>query len=106
MYPLVIFTLAYRISIQLNNKYYFLFFFFLIGRLGLMTHFGALAAATTCRSPLLAVYHSIPVSSAIDKQWYDAWAHLQQPVPAASPTGWYYIVTNVYFCDTYINVHI
>lgn len=53
-----------------------------------MTHFGALAAASSCRSPLLAVYHSVPVSSVIEKHWFDPWAHnLQQPVPASSPTG-------------------
>ncbi len=57
-----------------------------------MTHLGAIAAATTCRSPLLTVYHSVPVSSVIDKQWYEAWAHLQQPAPAASPTGSYMFI--------------
>ncbi|KAK7602295.1 hypothetical protein V9T40_009736 [Parthenolecanium corni] len=53
-----------------------------------MTHFGALAAASSCRSPLLAVYHSVPVSSVLEKHWFDPWAHnLQQPVSAPSPTG-------------------
>lgn len=55
-----------------------------------MTHFGALAAASSCRSPLLAVYHSVPVSSVLEKHWFDPWAHnLQQPVSAPSPTGSY-----------------
>ena len=54
-----------------------------------MAHFGALAAATSCRSPLFAVCHSVPVSPVVEKHWYDALAHLQQPASAASPTGWY-----------------
>lgn len=66
-----------------------------------MTRFGALAAATTCGSPLLAVYHSVPVPPVIDKQWYDAWLHLQQPVPVGSPTGSYVSILYTYFLLIY-----
>ncbi|KAF0766718.1 homeobox protein HMX3 [Aphis craccivora] len=56
--------------------------------LGLMSHFGALAAAASGRSPFM-LYPGVGIASttasALDKHWYSAWS---QPLSAAiSPTG-------------------
>lgn len=47
-----------------------------------MSHFNALAAAASGRSPFIAVYP--PGQQPLDKPWYAAWARLQHP---PSPTG-------------------
>lgn len=59
-------------------------------RLGLMSHFGALAAAASGRSPFM-LYPGVGIAAgttanALDKHWYSAWS---QPLSAAirSPTG-------------------
>lgn len=46
-----------------------------------MSHFNALAAAASGRSPFLAVY-----PPAVEKPWYAAWTRLH-PQPTSSPTG-------------------
>ncbi|KAG8244167.1 Homeobox protein hmx3 [Homalodisca vitripennis] len=51
-----------------------------------MSHFNALAAAASGRSPFIAVYPPGPGQSP-DKPWYAAWARLHQPPPTTSPTG-------------------
>ncbi|CAH0388149.1 unnamed protein product [Bemisia tabaci] len=56
----------------------------MLSRLGIMTHWGALAAAAAGRSPFLSVYPSHPPS--IDKHWYTAWSRLHS-APPSSPTG-------------------
>ncbi|XP_067007012.1 homeobox protein Hmx [Anabrus simplex] len=66
----------------------------MLSRLGLMTHFGALAAAASGRSPFVAVY---PQAAADSKScpWYAAWATTRVHHPTAisaladrpSPTG-------------------
>lgn len=55
-------------------------------RLGFMTHFGALAAAASGRSPFVAVY---PQSTAADKPcpWYAAWATARVSHPSAVVGG-------------------
>ncbi|XP_046668676.1 homeobox protein Hmx [Homalodisca vitripennis] len=58
----------------------------MLSRLGLMSHFNALAAAASGRSPFIAVYPPGPGQSP-DKPWYAAWARLHQPPPTTSPTG-------------------
>ncbi|CAI6363941.1 unnamed protein product, partial [Macrosiphum euphorbiae] len=60
----------------------------MLSRLGLMSHFGALAAAASGRSPFM-LYPGVGIAgttaSALDKHWYSAWS---QPLSAAiSPTG-------------------
>lgn len=65
-----------------NNRSFFYY------RLGLMSHFGALAAAASGRSPFM-LYPGVGIASttasALDKHWYSAWS---QPLSAAiSPTG-------------------
>ena len=52
-----------------------------------MTHFGALAAAASGRSPFVAVY---PQSTAADNKpcpWYAAWATARVPHPSAISGG-------------------
>jgi hypothetical protein len=52
-----------------------------------MTHFGALAAAASGRSPFVAVY---PQSTAADNKpcpWYAAWATARVPHPSAIAGG-------------------
>lgn len=51
-----------------------------------MTHFGALAAAASGRSPFVAVY---PQSTTADKScpWYAAWATARVPHPSAIAAG-------------------
>ncbi|KAJ4450741.1 hypothetical protein ANN_02171 [Periplaneta americana] len=56
-------------------------------KLGLMTHFGALAAAASGRSPFVAVY---PQSTAADNKscpWYAAWASARVPHPSSIAGG-------------------
>ncbi|XP_039279620.1 homeobox protein HMX3-like [Nilaparvata lugens] len=53
----------------------------MLSRLGLMSHFNALAAAASGRSPFLAVY-----PPAVEKPWYAAWSRLHPP-RTSSPTG-------------------
>ncbi|XP_050533570.1 homeobox protein Hmx-like [Daktulosphaira vitifoliae] len=60
----------------------------MLSRLGLMSHFGALAAAASGRSPFM-LYPGVGITSntanVLDKHWYSAWS---QPLTAAiSPTG-------------------
>ncbi|XP_054290130.1 homeobox protein Hmx-like [Macrosteles quadrilineatus] len=59
----------------------------MLSRLGLMSHFNALAAAASGRSPFIAVYPHPPPGTPSDKPWYAAWARLHQPPPTTSPTG-------------------
>ena len=72
-----------------------------------MTHFGALAAAASGRSPFVAVY---PQPTAADNKpcpWYAAWATARVPHPSAivggmtapdrpSPTGKHHFVLRAY----------
>jgi hypothetical protein len=56
-------------------------------RLGLMTHFGALAAAASGRSPFVAVYPQSTVADNKPCPWYAAWATARVSHPSAVVGG-------------------
>lgn len=72
-----------------------------------MTHFGALAAAASGRSPFVAVYPQSNVADNKPCPWYAAWATARVPHPSAiaggmiatdrpSPTGKHHFVLYAY----------
>jgi len=72
-----------------------------------MTHFGALAAAASGRSPFVAVYPQSTVADNKPCPWYAAWATARVPHPSAiaggmtapdrpSPTGKHHFVLCAY----------
>lgn len=68
-----------------------------------MSHFGALAAAASGRSPFM-LYPGVGIAgttaNALDKHWYSAWS---QPLSAAiSPTGKHIVIDNRH-TDEYYN---
>jgi hypothetical protein len=52
-----------------------------------MTHFGALAAAASGRSPFVAVYPQSTVADNKPCPWYAAWATTRVPHPSAIAAG-------------------
>jgi hypothetical protein len=52
-----------------------------------MTHFGALAAAASGRSPFVAVYPQSTVADNKPCPWYAAWATARVPHPSAIAAG-------------------
>jgi hypothetical protein len=52
-----------------------------------MTHFGALAAAASGRSPFVAVYPQSTVADSKTCPWYAAWATARVPHPSAIAGG-------------------